>query len=113
MTGPIFGTDTDAAAWRPTPAYLERSRLARFLRAHRLDDLEALQARAVADPAWFWGAAVKDIGVRFDPEPGTVLDTTRGIEWARWFSGACATETNMCAPKVAHSRRRRGSARKR
>ena len=78
VTGPIFGTDTAAAAWRPTPAYLERSRLARFLRAHRLADLEALQARAVADPAWFWDAAVRDIGVRFDPEPGTVLDTTRG-----------------------------------
>ncbi len=44
---------------------------ARFLRAAGCADLEALQARAVADPAWFWEAAVADIGVRFDPEPGT------------------------------------------
>jgi acetyl-CoA synthetase len=88
VNGPTFGTDTDAAAWRPTPAYLERSRLARFVRDIRCADLEALQARAVVDPAWFWRLAVADIGVRFDPEPGTILDTTRGIEWARWFSGA-------------------------
>ena len=67
MSGPLFGTDTDAAAWRPSPAYLQRSRLARFLAATGCDDLEALQARAVADPAWFWQAAVADIGVRFDP----------------------------------------------
>ena len=104
MTGPLFGTDTDAAAWRPSPAYLGRSRLARFLRAHRCDDLEALQARAVADPAWFWGAAAADIGVRFDPEPGTVLDTTRGIEWARWFSGAGFNYVRMAVDEPAAAR---------
>ncbi|HET7083113.1 MAG TPA: AMP-binding protein [Candidatus Limnocylindria bacterium] len=104
MTGPLFGTDTDAAAWRPSPAYLGRSRLARFLRAHGCDGLEALQARAVADPAWFWGAAVADIGVRFDPEPGTVLDTTRGIEWARWFSGAGFNYVRMAVDEPAAAR---------
>ncbi|MEP7040033.1 MAG: AMP-binding protein [Chloroflexota bacterium] len=104
MTGPIFGTDTGAAAWRPSPAYLERSQLARFLRAHRLDDLEALQARAVADPAWFWGAAVRDIGVSFDPEPGTILDTTRGIEWARWFGGAGFNYVRMAVDEPAAAR---------
>ena len=104
MNGPLFGTDTDAAAWRPSPAYLGRSRLARFLRAHGCEDLEALQARAVADPAWFWQAAVADIGVRFDPEPGTVLDTTRGIEWARWFSGAGFNYVRMAIDEPAAAR---------
>ena len=104
MTGPIFGTDTDAAAWRPSPAYLERSRLARFLRAAGCADLEALQARAVADPAWFWEAAVADIGVQFDPEPGTILDTTRGIEWARWFSGAGFNYVRMAVDDPAAAR---------
>ena len=104
MNGPIFGTDTDAAAWRPTPAYLERSRLARFLRTTGCADLEALQARAVADPAWFWEAAVADIGVIFDPEPGTILDTTRGIEWARWFSGAGFNYVRMAVDDPAAAR---------
>jgi acetyl-CoA synthetase len=104
VNGPIFGTDTDAAAWRPTPAYLKRSRLARFLRRIGCADLEELQARAVADPAWFWQAAVTDIGVRFDPEPGTILDTTRGIEWARWFGGAGFNYVRMAVdePAAAH-----------
>jgi acetyl-CoA synthetase len=104
VNGPIFGTDTDAAAWRPSPAYLQRSRLARFLAASGCADLEALQARAVADPAWFWEAAVADIGVRFDPEPGTILDTTRGIEWARWFSGAGFNYVRMAVDEPAASR---------
>jgi len=104
VTGPIFGTDTDAAAWRPTPAYLQRSRLAHFLRAIRCADLEALQAHAVVDPAWFWRLAVADIGVRFDPEPGTILDTTRGIEWARWFSGGGFNYVRMAVDEPAAAR---------
>jgi len=86
--GPRFGTDSPAAAWRPSPAYLERSRLRRFLTDVGCADLEDLQARAEADPAWFWSAAVADIGIRFDPEPEAVLDVSRGPEWSRWWVGA-------------------------
>ena len=86
--GPMFGTDSPAAAWRPSPEYLERSRLRRFLTDVGCADLEELQARAEADPAWFWSAAVADLGIRFDPEPEAVLDVSRGPEWARWWVGA-------------------------
>jgi len=67
-------------------------------------DLEALQARAVLDPAWFWEAATRDVGVRFDPPPRSVLDTSRGIEWARWFDGAGFNYVRMAVdePALAH-----------
>ena len=45
------------------------SRLARFLRSTGEPGLEALQARAVADPAWFWGAAVDDLGLSWQRPP--------------------------------------------
>ncbi len=104
MSGPLFGTDSPAAAWRPSPAYHDRSRLRRFLADVGCPDLEALQARAAADPAWFWEAAARDIGVRFDPEPSVVLDTSRGIEWARWFGGAGFNYVRMAVdePAAAH-----------
>ena len=86
--GPRFGTDSPAAAWRPTPEYLERSRLRRFLTEVGCADLEELQARAEVDPAWFWSAAVRDLGIRFDPEPESMLDVSRGPQWARWWAGA-------------------------
>lgn len=86
--GPRFGTDSPAAAWRPSPDYLDRSRLRRFLTDVGCADLEELQARAESDPAWFWSAAVADLGIRFDPEPETVLDVVKGPEWARWWVGA-------------------------
>ncbi len=64
---PIFGRDADGVAWRPTRDAAEASRLARFLRSTGEPTLDALQARAVADPGWFWGAAAEDIGDRLGP----------------------------------------------
>jgi hypothetical protein len=52
---PIFGRDVPDAIWRPGPHLLADAQLAGFLRSNGEHDLERLQARAVADPGWFWG----------------------------------------------------------
>jgi acetyl-CoA synthetase len=84
---PIFGRDADDVAWRPDPAAAEASRLAGFLRSTGEPSLDALQARAVADPAWFWGAATDDIGLAWQRRPREVLDLSGGPAWARWWIG--------------------------
>jgi acetyl-CoA synthetase len=84
---PMFGRDVPDAAWRPTPEQLATSRLARFLREVREPSLDALQRHAVADPAWFWGAAADDIGLAWERRPTSVLDTSEGPEFARWWGG--------------------------
>ena len=58
-------TETDGIVWRPTPEVAERSRIARFMRAHGIATLEELQRRSVADPEWYWDAVVRDLGVRW------------------------------------------------
>jgi acetyl-CoA synthetase len=103
-SGPIFGTDVAAAAWRPTREYTERSRLRRFLDSVNCADLETLQARAVTDPAWFWESAMRDLGVRWDPEPREVLDVSRGPERARWFTGAGFNYVRMAVDEPAELR---------
>src|SRR5687767_13497161 len=85
--GSIFGRDAADVAWRPSAEQLHESRLARFLRATGEPSLEVLQARAVADPAWFWGAAADDIGIAWQRRPSEVLDPSRGPAWARWWGG--------------------------
>jgi acetyl-CoA synthetase len=84
---PIFGRDVPDAAWRPTPELLRESRLAAFLRSTGEPDLEALQARAAADPAWFWGAAADDLGLAWQRPPSQVMDASDGPEWTRWWRG--------------------------
>jgi acetyl-CoA synthetase len=84
---PIFGRDVPEAAWRPSPDVLADARLTAFLRATGEPDLEALQARAVADPGWFWGAAADDLALDWQRPPTQVLDASGGPEWTRWWRG--------------------------
>ena len=84
---PIFGRDGDGVAWRPSPELTRDARLARFLRSTGEPSLDALQARAVADPGWFWGAAADDIGITWRRRPREVVDLSGGPAWARWWIG--------------------------
>jgi acetyl-CoA synthetase len=84
---PIFGREVPDAAWRPTPALLADSRLARFVRATGMGDVAALHARAVDDPGWFWGAAADDLELAWQRRPTAVMDASRGPEWTRWWTG--------------------------
>jgi acetyl-CoA synthetase len=84
---PIFGRDVPDAAWRPASDAATATRIGRFIRAAGERDLEALQRHAERDPAWFWGAAAEDLGLAWQRKPSGVLDTSRGVEWSRWWSG--------------------------
>jgi acetyl-CoA synthetase len=84
---PTFGRDVPDAAWRPGPADLDDSRLARFVRATGLGSLDALQARAESDPAWFWGAAADDLAIPWQRRPSSTLDLSAGTAWSRWWIG--------------------------
>ena len=84
---PLFGRDAEGVAWRPDPAAAEAARLARFLRATGEPSLDALQARAVVDPGWFWGAAADDLGLAWGRPPTTIVDLSGGPAWARWWTG--------------------------
>ena len=100
---PIFGRDGEDVAWRPDPEAAGQAHLARFLRATGEPSLDALQARAVADPAWFWGAAVEDIGIRWDRPPTSILDGSRGPAWTRWWIGGELNHAHASLePRLAH-----------
>jgi acetyl-CoA synthetase len=100
---PIFGRDGPDVAWRPEPEVAGASRLAGFLRGTGERSLEALQARAVADPGWFWGAAADDIGIAWVRRPREVLDLTAGPAWARWWTGGSFDWAwAATAPSAAH-----------
>jgi acetyl-CoA synthetase len=84
---PIFGRDVADAAWRPPADALSRTRLGRFIRDTDERDLESLQRHADHDPAWFWGAAIQDLGFAWQRKPARVLDIANGVEWSRWWTG--------------------------
>jgi acetyl-CoA synthetase len=99
---PMFGRDAPDVAWRPDPELAAQARLARFLRATGEDSLDTLQARAAADPGWFWGAAADDIGIEWRRRPREVVDMSRGAAWARWWIGGAFDYTRAATePRAA------------
>ncbi|MFQ5840061.1 MAG: AMP-binding protein [Candidatus Methylomirabilales bacterium] len=71
--------------WRPSREYVEGSRLTAFMRRERIPDFGVLCQRAKAEPEWYWDAVVRDLGIEWFTPYTKVLDTSRGIPWARWF----------------------------
>ena len=74
-------------AWTPDPAAADLTFLAHFWRAQGLGSYEELDAWAREDVGRFWEAVIGDLGVRFETPWETTLDTSRGIEHARWCVG--------------------------
>jgi acetyl-CoA synthetase len=88
--------EDDGYAWRPTPEVVERANVTRLMRAHGVGSMEELRRRSVAEPAWFWDAVVRDLGIPFRTPYERVLDDSRGIPWATWFVGGRVNLAAAC-----------------
>jgi acetyl-CoA synthetase len=89
-------------AWEPTPDYVERANVTRLMRAHGIDSIDELRRRSVEDVAWYWDAAVKDLGIEFAAPYEQVLDSSRGAPWATWFVGGRLNLVWNCVDRWAH-----------
>src|SRR4051812_4775701 len=83
-------------AWRPDAELMRASNVARFMAAHEISDFDALVRRSIDEPEWFWAEVVRFLGIPFDGPLEPVLDTTDGIPWARWFTGATCNVARTC-----------------
>ena len=85
VTNEPWNAQSEPIAWRPSPEYLQRSRLLRFMEQHGIAAYADLCARAASDPQWFWSAVDRDLDLRWHRPYTQVMDTSAGPEWTRWF----------------------------
>ncbi|HEY7035035.1 MAG TPA: acetate--CoA ligase [Thermomicrobiales bacterium] len=79
--------DDGSLAWHPSPAYVERSRLRRFIETLGLTGYEEFLKWAVADIGRYWDAVVHDLGLEWHAQYEQPLDLSHGAPWAEWFVG--------------------------
>src|SRR5579885_2059741 len=99
-------SDSPDIAWRPGPAYLERSRLLRFMRAQGISDYQELMRRSVQEPGWFWDAVCKDLELEWYRPYEQVMDGSGGVAWTTWFKGGRFNYVHNALDKHAQSARR-------
>jgi acetyl-CoA synthetase len=85
--------------WQPSEAYLQRSRLKRFMARHGLATFEELMARSTSDIGWFWEATFEDLGIEFYEPYTQVVDLSRGIQWPEWCVGGKLNIVHNCLDK--------------
>lgn len=85
--------------WRPGPEHIERSRLKRFMDRCGIASFEELHRRSITDLDWFWRALLEELGIEFYQPYEQVLDTSRGIAWARWCVGGKMNIVHNCLDK--------------
>lgn len=73
--------------WTPSAGAFTTSPVGRLAARHGLGDMAALQAKAAADPNWYWAAAAEDLGIRWMRPYDDIVDLSDGPAFARFFAG--------------------------
>src|SRR5439155_1265521 len=91
------------AAWTPSAAYLDRSRLRAFALKNGCADYAALLRWSTEDLDGFWAATERDLRIAWRTPYTHVLDTSRGLPWTTWWTGG---RMNYVATALRHDRDR-------
>jgi len=82
--------------WAPPPELVERANLTRLARRLGADGYHELHRISVEEPDRFWPEVIDDLGIRFSTPWESVVDSSRGPEWARWFVGGRLNLARVC-----------------
>jgi acetyl-CoA synthetase len=85
--------------WRPSPDYIQRAHLTRFMRQHLIGDFAELLRRSTDDVAWFTAAILDYLDIHFYRPYSQVLDLSQGMAWPRWVVGGKMNIAHNCLDK--------------
>lgn len=91
--------------WVPSSDFLNNSNVARFMKKYGIKDYHELIEKTTSDIEWFWSAVEKELNIHWFKPYEKVLDTSKGIMWAKWFVGGRINLTYNCVEKHAHGER--------
>ncbi len=96
--------------WKGFNQTVESSNVTAFMRENRIKDFDSLVKRSQHNIAWFWEAVNDFLGIEWFTPYKKILDTQKGIEWPRWFSGGRINITHNCVDRHTNTFRRHKTA---
>ncbi|MFW6113749.1 MAG: AMP-binding protein, partial [Actinomycetota bacterium] len=85
--------------WEPYGDYIEKANITRFMRKNGISDYDELVRRSCSELEWFWDAIMEDLDIRWMKPYDRVLDTSEGVEWAKWYLGGRTNIIYNCLDK--------------
>jgi acetyl-CoA synthetase len=89
--------------WKPSQESIERTNVFRFMKRLGFMSREEFLRFSRDDPERFHDELVKETGVEWAEPYTQVLDTSQGVEWARWFVGGKLNIAWNCLDRQAGS----------
>ena len=93
--------DRQPIVWKASEEDVARSRTADFMARHGIGSYQDLVGLSIADLEWFWEAAIDFLGIPFSKPYHTLVDTSEGIQFPRWFSGGVINLSEVCVDRWA------------
>jgi acetyl-CoA synthetase len=90
--------------WEPPPEVVERSNVTRLRRRLGASDYAELHRVSIEEPERFWSTVVADLDLELSRPWDSVVDVSRGPEWATWFNGARLNVARACLHRSAAER---------
>ena len=87
--------------WEPAPEFVAATNVRRFMDRLGTPTLAEFLRYSTEHLEEFWAAAVDEVGIEWAEPYRQVLDTSRGVEWARWFIGGRLNIAANCLDRHA------------
>jgi acetyl-CoA synthetase len=90
--------------WIPPTEVRERANVTRLMDRLGAADYHELHRISIAEPERFWPEVIDDLGLEFAHRWTRVVDTSDGVEWARWFVDGTLNVAQNCVHRWVASR---------
>jgi acetyl-CoA synthetase len=71
--------------WKPNKDYIENANITRFMKKNNIKNYEDLIKKSTENIEWFWDEVIKDLNIEFYKQYSKVYDSSKGIQWTKWF----------------------------
>jgi len=89
----------DDAVWVPNAQAARETNVARLMSRLGCSGIDELREFSTTHIERFWDEVVADLDIRFSEMYSTTLDSSDGVEWARWFSDGRINLTSACVDR--------------
>lgn len=90
--------------WKPSAKTVADANITAFMKRHEIKNYDELIRRATTGIEWFWDTCVHESKMAWFEPYTTILDQSRGIADARWFTGGTINVTHNCVDRHARER---------